>query len=207
MSKTEVIVLGFGGNAIDFFDTIASSFKIIGFVDDDEEKHHLSYNGIKVYPRTFLESHPDSKIISLIGSEKTIHFRNKIIEDFKIPLDRFATAVHPKAIVSADASIGKDVVIMPGVVITSNAVIGNHIFILANSVIHHDVTVEDYTLIGSNVTIAGKVSIGKNCYIGSCSSFKNDIQIGDNTIIGMAANVLKSVESNSKMIGNPAKGI
>lgn len=205
--KDEVIVLGFGGNAVDFFDTIASNYTIIGFVDDDEKKHHLSYKGIRVYPRTFLQHHPTSKVISLIGSEKTIHFRNKIIEDFKIAPDRFGTAIHPKAIVSADAVIGKDVVIMPGVVITSNAVIGNHIFILANSVIHHDVSIGNYTLIGSNVTIAGNVSIGEKCYIGSCSSFKNDLQVGSESIIGMSANVLKSVPPNSKMIGNPAKSI
>lgn len=205
--KEEVIVLGFGGNAVDFFDTISTRYTIIGFVDDDVKKQHLSYKDIKVYSRTFLKDHPNSKIISLIGSEKTIQIRNKIIEDFDIQLDRFGSAIHPKAIVSPEAIIGKDVVVMPGVVITSNAVIGNHVFILANSVIHHDVSVEDYTLIGSNVTIAGNVSIGKNCYIGSCSSIKNDLHIGDNCIIGMAANVLKSVQSNSKMIGNPAKSI
>lgn len=205
--KEEIIVLGFGGNAIDFFDTIESNYTIIGFVDDDEKKHHLSYKGIKVYSRSFLEAHSNSKVISLIGSEKTFQVRNKIIDDFNIPVERFATVIHPKASVSRDADIGHDVVIMPGVVITSNAVIGNHIFILANSVIHHDVVINDYSLIGSNVTIAGNVKIGKSCYIGSGSSVKNDLQIGDNTIIGMATNVIKSISSNSKMIGNPARSI
>ncbi len=207
MVKEEVIVLGFGGNAVDFFETIASNFTIIGFVDDDVEKHHLSYKGIGVYPRTFINSNPNSKIISLIGSEKTIHFRNNIIEDFDIPLERFASAIHPKAIISDDAIIGKDVVIMPGVVITSNFKVGNHIFVIANTVIHHDVHIRDYTLIGSNVTIAGNVNIGNNCYLGSCCSIKNDTCIGERSIIGMASNVLKSVKSNSIMVGNPAKKI
>jgi sugar O-acyltransferase (sialic acid O-acetyltransferase NeuD family) len=207
MAKEEVIVLGFGGNAVDFFDTISSNYNIIGFVDDDINKHNLSYKGISVFPRSFLQSNPNSKIISLIGSEKTIHFRNKIIQDFNIPIERFATAIHADAIVSAGAIIGHDVVIMAGVVITSNAKIGNHIFILANTVIHHDVYIDDYTLIGSNVTIAGNVSIAKNCFIGSSSSIKNDVKIGGKCIIGMATNILKSITSNSIMVGNPAKKI
>jgi len=207
MVKEDVIVLGFGGNAIDFFDTISSNFTIIGFVDDDINRHNLSYNGINVYSRSFINSNPNSKIISLIGSEKTIHFRDKIIEEFNIPIERFATAIHPKAYVNKDAIIGFDVVIMPGVVITSNAKIGNHVFILANTVIHHDVKVENYTLIGSNVTIAGNVTIGKNCYIGSGSSIKNDINIGEKSIVGMAANVVKSVDSNLIMVGNPARKV
>ena len=205
MLKEEVIVLGFGGNAIDFFDTIACNFTIIGFIDDDEKKHHLSYNGIGVYPRTFIDFNPNSKIISLIGSEKTIKIRNEIIKEFNIPNERFVSAIHPKAIISDDAIIGFDVVIMAGVVVTSNAKIGNHIFILANTVIHHDVRIDDFTLIGSNVTIAGNVIIEKNCYIGSCCSIKNDIRIGGESIIGMASNVLKSVDPNSIMVGNPAK--
>ena len=207
MKKEAVIVLGFGGNAVDFFETISLNYDIIGFVDEDEKKHDLAYNGIKVYKSDFLDQHPNAKVISLIGSEKTFQIRHEIINKFNIPANRFATAIHPKASVSADAAIGHDVVIMPGVVITSNAKIGNHIFILANSVLHHDVEVNDYTLIGSNVTIAGHVKIGRNCFIGSASSFKNNISIGENSIIGMAANVLKDVEARSKYIGNPAKKI
>lgn len=207
MKKESIIVLGFGGNAVDFFETISYNYEIIGFVDDDEKKINLSYKGIKVYTREFLSIHPEAKVISLIGSEKTIHIRDEIINKFNIPKERFATAIHPNASVSKDALIGYDVVIMSGVVITSNAKIGNHIFILANSVLHHDADVKDYTLIGSNVTIAGHVKIERNCFIGSASSFKNNITIGEFSIIGMAANVINNVERKSKCIGNPAKYI
>lgn len=205
MNKKEVIVLGFGGNAIDFFDTISANYNIIGFIDDVKEKQGQNYKGIKVYDRSFLDKYPEAGVISLIGSEKTIHSRQRIINEFLIPEDRFYSAIHPRATVSESAKIGRDVVIMPGVVITSNALIEDHVFILANTVIHHDVKVGAFSLIGSNVTLAGNVQIGKSCYIGSCSSFKNDVQITDQCLVGMAANVLKSVNEKSVLIGNPAK--
>jgi len=205
MQKEPVIILGFGGNAIDFFDTVSANYTIIGFVDDDRSKHKLDYNGIKVFDRNFLDLHPEAKIISLIGSDKTIRVRNEIISKFNIQPRRFATAIHPAAIVSENAVIGYDVVIMPGVVVTSNAKIGNHIFVLANTVLHHDVEVGNYTLIGSNVTLAGNVKIGNNCFIGSGSSIISNVSVGEGSIIGMASNVIKNVSAKAKVVGNPAR--
>lgn len=207
MQKAPVIILGFGGNAIDFFDTVSSSYEIIGFVDDNTERHGQTYNGVKVQGRGLLDAHPNARIISLIGSEKTFKIRHEIIDKFNISPSRFATAIHPRASVSASAVIGNDVVIMPGVVITSNAKIGNHIFILANTVLHHDVEIGDYTLMGSNITVAGHVKIGRNCFIGSGTTIKNNISVGDYSITGMSANVVKTISSNACVIGNPAKSI
>ena len=49
------------------------------------------------------------------------------------------------------------------------------------------------------------ISIGKNCWISPSSSIKNQITIGDNVLIGLGAVVIKNVESNCVMIGNPAR--
>ena len=204
MNKQPLVILGFGGNAIDFFDTISCNFDIIGFVDDDEKKKQLNYKGIKVFGRDFLEANESARVISMIGSEKTYKTRHELINSFNIKPERFVKAIHPSAQISKDASIGYDVTIMPGVVITSNAKIGNHVFILANTVIHHDVVIGNNTLIGSNVTLAGHVQVGKNCFLGSASSFKNNVTIGDNVLVGMSSNVVKNISSGARVAGNPA---
>ena len=205
MTKIPLLVLGFGGNAIDAIDTIENNYEIIGFIDDDPERQKLTFEGIPVYPRQVLEKYKDAKVITLIGSAANFRNREKIINDFKIPESRFATIIHPTAVVSRLAKIGRDVIVFAGTIITANAIVGNHIFILPNSVIHHDVSVDDYTMIGANVTIAGHVKVGKCCYLGSASSIMNGINIGDCSMIGMAANVVRSVPPDSTMIGNPAK--
>ena len=53
--------------------------------------------------------------------------------------------------------------------------------------------------------IAGSVKIGKNCWISPSSSIREQLTIGDNVLIGLGAVVIKDVESNSVMVGNPAK--
>jgi sugar O-acyltransferase (sialic acid O-acetyltransferase NeuD family) len=205
MAKPPLLVLGFGGNAIDAMDTIQSSFEIIGFIDDDLERQKLRFDDIPVYARQVLEKYKDAKVITLIGSETTFRSRERIIRDFNLPDSRFATVIHPAAIVSRLATVGHDVIVFAGAIVTANAVIGNHIFILPNTVVHHDVSIGDYSMIGANVTIAGHVKVGKSCYIGSASSIKNGINIGEGSMIGMAANVVCSVPFGSTMIGNPAK--
>ena len=207
MQKQQLLIIGFGGNAVDCFETIENEYEVIGFVDDVNEKQKLNYKGIPVFSRSAIKKYKDAKIITLIGSEKTFKMRKKIISDFKIPSSRFTRIIHPKAVISKDSKIGNDVIIMAGVVITSNAKIGNHIFILPNTVIHHDVTVSDYVLIGSNVTLAGHVKINSGCFIGSGSSVISYAEIGKNSIIGMSANVIKSIPDNSKIVGNPGRVI
>lgn len=207
MPKEPLIIVGFGGNAIDFFDTISYNYDVIGFVDDNEEKQECFYKGIRVYGRAFLERHDHVKVICIIGSEKTYKKKTEIIQGFGIPVERYTSAIHPQAIIGSSVSIGYNVVIMPGVAVTSNAVLGNHIMVLANTALHHDVKIGDYTMIGSNVVIAGHTMIGQSCYVGSGSSVINGISIGDYSLIGMGSNVLRSIPSYSKVVGNPAREI
>lgn len=207
MEKEPVILLGFGGNAIDFFDTIESCYDIIGFVDDEEDKQGLAYNGVKVYDRSFMEENHQVKVISLIGSAQTYTRRREILQAFHIPRERFARAVHPGATIGKNACLGFDVLVMPGAVITSNAKIGNHVFVMANTVIHHDVVVGDYSMIGANVVIAGHTKIGNSCYIGSGCNIMNGITLGENTLVGLGSNVLKSAPAHAKMVGNPARNL
>ena len=88
---------------------------------------------------------------------------------------------------------------------------------LSNTIIRRGVKIDNLVHIAHNVEIGentqvialsmieGSVKIGKNCWISPSSCIKNKIMIGDNVIIGMGAVVIKDVESNSVMIGNPAK--
>jgi len=96
---------------------------------------------------------------------------------------------------------------IPYILSKSSVNILNYSQINKHAVIGHDVTVGDYSVISPNVTIGGNVNIGLGCYIGSGAIIRNGINIGDNSIIGMGAVVLKDVETNSVMVGNPARFI
>lgn len=71
--------------------------------------------------------------------------------------------------------------------------------------IAHGVVIGRNSLIIANSMIAGSVEIGANCWISPSVSIKNKLFVGENTLIGMGAVVLKNVDSNQVIIGNPGK--
>lgn len=203
----KLLIFPYNGNGLEAVGCLSDEYEFIGFIDDQTEKQGMQKNGYKVFSRDIIAKYPEARILAVPGSPITYLQRKTIIEDLKLPVDRFAVVISPKASVSNLARIGYNVLISTGVVITSNAIIKNHICILPNSVIHHDIEIADYCLIGSNVTIAGNTKIGANSYIGSGVNIINNVTIGEKTMVGLGSNVINSLAPNSKVAGNPAKQI
>lgn len=201
----KLIIFPYNGNGLEAIDCIGDQYELIGFADDTKEKQGKHAYGFEVFSRDLISKYPEAFVLAVPGSPTSFKIRNQIIGTLQLPEERFATVIHPKANISSIAKIGHNSLLMAGVVITSNSKIGNHVCILPNSVIHHDSNVGDYTLIGSNVTVAGNTSIGSFCYIGSGSRIINEITVGDQTLIGMGSNVIKSLPSEIKAVGNPAR--
>lgn len=203
----KLLIFPYNGNGLEAMGCLSDEYEFIGFIDDDIEKQGTRVKDYDIFSRDIINKYPEAKILAVPGSPVTYLQRKDIIESLRLPEDRFATVISPKASVSNFSKIGYNVLIMAGVVITSNAVIKNHICILPNSIIHHDVEIFDFCLIGSNVAIAGNVRIRANSYIGSGTNVINNVTIGERSLVGLGSNVIASVMPNSKVAGNPAKEI
>lgn len=200
-----LLIFPFNGNGLEAISCLNDEYNLLGFIDDTSSKQGTTPYGISVFSRDAISSNPEALILAVPGSPVSYKNRKDLIKSLNIPLQQFASVIHPKASISPLAKIGKNVLIMAGVVITGNAIIGDHVCILPNSVIHHDTTVGDYALIGSNVSIAGNVIVGTNCYVGTGTSIINNVSIGARTLIGLGSTVIKSIPDDSKVAGNPAR--
>lgn len=203
----ELLIFPYSGTAIEALDCLGDKFKCIGFISDDKNVIGTRKYGIEVFDRQALDRFSKASVLAVPGSPLSYLKRKMIIDGLNIDPARFATVVHPGAFVSANAQLGKNVLIMAGVVITSNALIEDDVCVLPNTVIHHDAVIGRYTLVGANTTIAGDVHIGNNCYIGASASIKNGISIGEKCLIGIGANIIRNCQPQSKMVGNPAKDL
>ena len=117
----------------------------------------------------------------------------------------YICVIDPRFNLSRFSSVENGTIVHTGATFTVNVHVGRGCLINKHSVIGHDVTVGDYTVISPNVSVGGDVEIGSSCYIGSGAIIRNGIKIGKNSIIGMGSVVLKDVEPNSVVAGNPAK--
>jgi sugar O-acyltransferase (sialic acid O-acetyltransferase NeuD family) len=214
MNTTDIIILGIGGNSIDILDTIndindqkySPTYRPIGFLDDNSDNWGKQRAGITILGG--LNSaliHEGCYFVNGIGSVSSFLQKDAIIAKTQIPLERFATVIHPTASVSRMATIGHGSVVFQNVTITSNVSIGNHVIILPNSIISHDAVVGDYTCVSGGVCISGEVTVGKSCYLGTNAAVRDKISVGFGCLVGMGSVVTSDVEDGSVVLGNPAR--
>lgn len=71
--------------------------------------------------------------------------------------------------------------------------------------IGHDVHLHKNVTITSGVTVGGFAEIYEKGYIGMNSAVRNRKSIGANCVVGMGAVVVKNVDEDATVVGNPAK--
>lgn len=118
--------------------------------------------------------------------------------------DQYQLMPHIGNVVIEDhVEIGNNTCIDRGVIgptlIKKNAKIDNLVHIA------HGVVIGQNSLIIANAMIGGSTIIGDNVWVAPSASLINKIAIGNNSLIGMGAVVVKSVDENITVLGNPAK--
>lgn len=212
MNENGIIVIGVNGNCIDIAETIEAlagcghPVRMLGFLDDAESTQHTDIAGYPVLGRIADASRfEQAAFINGIGSPRSYRIKPEIIARIAVPQERWATLIHPTAVVSKHAQIGRGTVLLANVSIGARARIGAHCIVLQNSVVSHDAVVGDYTAIASGVCLSGGCVIGTNAYIGSNVSIRDGIHIADHALIGIGSVVVKDVLAEAIAYGNPAR--
>lgn len=215
MKKIKVIIIGGKGTAIVVAEQIYdaqirfnSPFEILGFAFDDETVGD-EINGFPVLCKTreaFEKYHKyqDIEFNFQLYRPDLLKERIALLHSYNIPEERFLTFWHPSCMIARSSKIGLGTVIMANTVVNPNAVIGKFCTIQSNCTIGHDSKMGDFNFIATQSTI-GNLVMGSRNFIGINTATNNFITIGDDCFIGMASNVVKSIPSNTKVYGNPAK--
>ena len=211
----KIIIIGGKGSAIVAAEHIydaqikhGSQLEFLGFAFDDESFGNEIY-GFPVLSKTYnvyekYQKYPDVKFIFQMYRPDLINERIELLNSYNIPEERFFTFIHPSCMIARSAQIGIGTIIMANTVVNSNAIIGKYCTIQSTVTIGHDSKMGDYNFIATQSTI-GNLQMGNRNFVGINASTNNFISIGDNCFIGMASNVVKSLPSNTKVYGNPAK--
>ncbi|MCH2224332.1 MAG: transferase hexapeptide repeat family protein [Crocinitomicaceae bacterium] len=132
-----------------------------------------------------------------------------------IPVVKASSFIHPKASVTGNVIIGKNVYVGPGAAIRGDwgqIIIEDGCNIQENCTIHMfpgtTVTLKKGAHIGHGAIIHGG-TIGKNCLIGMNAVIMDDVIMEDECIVGALSFVpAKShIKRRSLLVGNPAKKI
>jgi sugar O-acyltransferase (sialic acid O-acetyltransferase NeuD family) len=182
----------------------------LGFVDDDAARHGTAVGGLPVLGGVdWLIARAAGgagapPLVALLALA-TPQAKRSLAERLDAAGVRFATAVHPSAILGAGTTVAEGAVVGAGVVVAYDTAIGRHATINLNATVGHDCVVGDYATIAPGVNITGRVTLGEGLLIQTNATVVPGLALGAWARIGPGAVVLKDVPPGEFWFGNPAR--
>lgn len=179
---------------------------VMGLLDDDPGLHGRMIHGVPVIgPSEAARDAPDTLVTACVASPSDPMRRLNLVARLGLPAERYATLVHPTAVVPESASIGPGCVVHAATILTADIGLGSHVAIMPAVVLTHDDVVREGVTFGAGARVAGGVTIERGAYIGSGGLVREGIVIGAGAVIGMGAVVTRSVPAGEVWVGVPAR--
>ena len=119
----------------------------------------------------------------------------------------YATVVSPAASVSPTAVIGEGTTVAPGAAVTANARLGRHVMLNVGASVSHASVVGDYTTISPGARIAGDCVIGDGVFVGIGAIVSHGVSITTGTVLGAGAVVVDDIDVAGVYVGVPARRV
>lgn len=194
---------GFGREALICFIDICKSnnedyTKSVSFVVDDAFYDTSELMGIPVIKKSQLSSTEGEFFIAVADPFVRKQMVDKLSADTK-----FATLIHPSAMVSDWVKIGEGSIVCAGSILTTQIEVGKHAHINLNTTIGHDCKIGNFFTSSPGVNISGNCLINNNVFVGTNSAIREKVSICSDVVIGMSSSVLKSIIEPGVYIGSP----
>lgn len=207
----KIVIIGGRGNGTVVASTIedcrkaGQDIECVGFLNDNETEIN-GYPVLGGITKKAIDNLPSEyKFIFAMSNIKQASERYQMLQTLDIARERYATLIHPTAVVSDKAKLGFGVVLMPLTLVSPDVTLGDHTQLYAQSFVGHDTSVGEMVFVANNASIGGRITIDKGAHIGSNSSIVERLHIGEFSIVGLGAVVLQDVAPYEKAVGNPAR--
>jgi sugar O-acyltransferase (sialic acid O-acetyltransferase NeuD family) len=211
VSGRQLLIVGAGGFGRETAEAVRAAnaeqptWDLLGFLDDDPALPGRELDGLPVLgPRADLDRFEDASLVVSVGNPGNYTARKRIVEQLALPSSRYATIVHPAAVVPPSARLGAGTVVLATAVATTGVWVGAHVVVMPGVVLTHDCRVDDYATLGAGVRLAGGVRVQEGAYLGAGALVREHRTVGRWALVGMGAVVTRDVPDEEVWTGVPA---
>ncbi len=181
-------------------------WRLAGHLDDDPALHGRDVDGVPVLGGCDrVHALPAARVVVCVGSPRDYAVRARLVRRLGLPAGRYATVVHPTAVVSGSSAVGPGSVLLAHCVLTAAVRVGAHVAVMPHTVLTHDDEIGDFATLASGVRLGGGVRVERGAYVGAGALVREYVRVGAWSLTGMGSTVLADVPAGEVWAGSPAR--
>jgi sugar O-acyltransferase (sialic acid O-acetyltransferase NeuD family) len=209
MEKSRTIIVGAGGfgrELIGWAGDACSAGRlppVAGLIDDDPAAMDGYAYDVGLLGRiTDFVPQSGDRLLMAIGTPRIKDHVAALLRDRG---GRFATLIHPTAVVAGSAKIAEGVILCPLSLVSADADVGPLVSVNALASVGHDVRIGDRSTLSAHVDLTGGVMVGNDVMIGTGAKLLPRVKVGVGATIGAGSVVYRSVPAGRSVFAAPAK--
>lgn len=206
----DVVIIGAGGHGKVVADILraAGGTTLVGFLDADPALRGRTVAGLPVLgPVNLLAKLWQQKVrhaVVAIGDNRTRRRYGDVLREHGFEP---AGAVHPSAVVSASATLGRGVVVAAQAAVCAEARVGDFAIVNTGSIVDHECAVGAGAHVAPGARLAGRVTVGEDAFVGIGATVIQCLTVGPAATVGAGAVVVRDVPAGATVVGVPARVI
>jgi sugar O-acyltransferase (sialic acid O-acetyltransferase NeuD family) len=177
----------------------------VGFLDDDPARLGKRVLNLPVLGTLAqLAQIERDAVVVAIGDNR---LRQKIFMTLRAQGEHLHTAIHPRATIAPDVTIGPGAMVCAGVVVNTGSTIGANTILNTGATIDHHNQIGDHCHVAPGAHLGGEVTIGDGTLVGIGATVLPRMAVGRWCVVGAGAVVHKDVADRCVAVGVPARQV